>query len=236
MSTGLIVALDEPDLPKAEHLAKQLAGKVSAFKVGLTFFAAYGPEAIREIGQHAPIFCDLKLHDIPAQVGSAAEELTRLGVWMFTVHASGGPAMITAAAKAAKSVNGAVKATDRPLVAAVTVLTSIDEETLDSVGQGADAAAQVSRLAKLAFDAGATALVCSPLEVASLRQIFGPEVVLVVPGIRPANASADDQARVLTPAQAAEAGASYIVVGRPITAAPDPVQATEEILAELGSR
>ena len=229
MTTGLIVALDEPDLPKAEHLAKKLSGTVSALKVGLTLFSAYGPEAIQEIGQHAPVFCDLKLHDIPHQIGSVAEELTRQGVWMFTVHASGGTAMVKAAAEAASA------RTPSPLVAGVTVLTSLDEEELEEVGQGADTTAQVTRLAKLATGAGATALVCSAHELPTLRKLLGKDFPLVVPGIRPAGSPAADQSRVMTPADAAKAGATHIVVGRPITSAADPIGAAEQIVEQLSS-
>lgn len=227
MTTGLIVALDDPDLAKSEALAKSLAGRVSAFKVGLTLFAAHGPEAILEVGQHSRVFCDLKLCDIPQQVAGAAKELARQGVWMLTVHASGGPEMVRAAAEA-------VQATDpQCIVAGVTVLTSLEESTLAAVGQDSDPRAQVVRLAKLAVDAGARGLICSGQEIADLRKIFGPDVVLTVPGIRPPGSEARDQSRIATPRSAAEAGADHIVVGRPITAAQDPIEAADKILAEL---
>ena len=227
MSTGLIVALDTPDLRAAEDLAKRLSGKVAALKVGLTLFTAHGPEAVRAIGAHAPVFCDLKLHDIPHQVGLAAAELTRLKVWMFTVHASGGPAMIRAAVDAAAGGPAA------PLVAAVTVLTSLSAQDVRAVGFAGDPAAQVCRLGKLAVDAGAPALVCSPRELALLRADLGPDVVLVTPGVRPAGSAAADQSRVMTPREAAREGASYVVVGRPVTDAPDPAEAAGAISEEL---
>lgn len=225
--TGLIVALDDPDLAVAESLAKSLADHVSALKVGLTLFGAHGPEAILAIGQHAPVFCDLKLHDIPHQVAGVAAELTRQGVWMFTVHASGGAEMVRAAVQATEG------SAHPPLVAGVTVLTSISSETLDLVGQGNDPSSQVRRLAEVAVDAGATALVCSPNEVTDLRERFGGSIKLIVPGIRSAGSAHGDQARVMTPAQAAAAGADHIVVGRPITQSEDPVGVAERILGEL---
>lgn len=225
--TGLIVALDSPDLDESEALARQLAGRVAAFKVGLTLFLGHGPEAVRRIGAHGPIFCDLKLHDIPHQVGMAASQLTGLGVWMFTVHASGGSSMVAAAARAASA------APAPPLVAAVTVLTSLDRDELALLGVEAEPEDQVLRLARRSVEAGATALVCSANEVERLRQELGAEIVLVTPGIRPAGSDAGDQARVMTPALAAAAGSSYIVVGRPITGAPNPVEAVEKIAMDL---
>lgn len=225
--TGLIVALDSPDLDESEALAGQLAGRVAAFKVGLTLFTGHGPEAVRRIGAHGPVFCDLKLHDIPHQVGLAAARLTDLGVWMFTIHASGGISMVMAAADAASASK------NPPLVAAVTVLTSLDRDDLQRMGIRAGPEQQVKRLARTAIKGGATALVCSANEVEMLRRELGPEIVLVTPGIRPAGAEAGDQARVMTPSGAAAAGASYIVVGRPITGSPDPPAAVESILKEL---
>jgi orotidine-5'-phosphate decarboxylase len=225
--TGLIVALDSPDLDESEALAGQLAGRVAAFKVGLTLFTGHGPEAVRRIGSHGPVFCDLKLHDIPHQVGLAAARLSDLGVWMFTIHASGGISMVMAAVDAASASE------NPPLVAAVTVLTSLDRDDLQRMGIRAEPEQQVVRLARTAIKGGATALVCSANEVELLRRELGPEIVLVTPGIRPAGAEAGDQARVMTPSGAAAAGSSYIVVGRPITGSPDPVAAVESILKEL---
>lgn len=226
--TGLIVALDSPDLSESELWARQLSGRVAAFKVGLTLFMRHGPESVMRIGEHGPVFCDVKLHDIPHQVGLAAAQLTELGVWMFTIHASGGSAMVKAAAKSAQASD------HPPLVAAVTVLTSLDKQDLLSMGIDSEPQDQVARLARTAVDAGATSLVCSANEVVLLRQQLGPDIILVTPGIRPAGAAAGDQARVMSPAKAAAAGSSYIVVGRPITDAPDPVRAAEDILVELG--
>ncbi|MGH2720697.1 MAG: orotidine-5'-phosphate decarboxylase [Actinomycetota bacterium] len=227
---GVIAALDHTELAAAERAARELEGLVDAFKVGATLFAAHGPEALQAVGAHGPVFCDLKLHDIPEQVGSAVGALSAQGVWMLTVHASGGTAMVAAAAAAAAAVP------EPPLVAAVTVLTSLDAGDLDAVGQGRDPLAQVVRLARLATGAGARALVCSAEEVGRLRTLLGPDVVLVVPGIRPAGSDHGDQARVSSPASAARAGASFLVVGRPITRAPDPRAAAEQIRAEVTGR
>jgi len=226
---GLIVALDGDDLVAAEGLARCLTGAVDAFKVGLTLFAAHGPEALFEIGQHGRVFCDLKLHDIPTQVRGAARSLASKGVWLTTVHASGGRAMVAAA------VEGAGAAGSGTLVAAVTVLTSLDAAELASLGVGADPAGQVLRLATLALDAGAQALVCSAQEVAAVRAEVGPGVLLVTPGIRPAAGDLGDQSRVATPGAAVAAGADYLVVGRPITAAADPRAAAEAVRAEMGA-
>jgi orotidine-5'-phosphate decarboxylase len=225
----LIVALDDPNLVAAEALARRLAGAVDAFKVGLTLFAGHGPEALLEIGQHGRVFCDLKFHDIPSQVGSAAEALAAQGVWMLTVHAAGGAAMVAAAAAgAARGAHGR-----ECLVAAVTVLTSLDAAELTALGQPEGPGAQVDRFARRAVGAGATAVVCSPQEVAAVRAAVGADAVLVCPGIRPVGADRGDQARVAAPAEAVAAGADYLVVGRPITAATDPRAAAEAIRAQL---
>jgi orotidine-5'-phosphate decarboxylase len=226
---GLIVALDDDDLVAAEGLARSLKGAVDAFKVGLTLFAAHGPEALFEVGQHGRVFCDLKLHDIPTQVRGAAHSLASKGVWLTTVHASGGRAMVAAA------VEGAAAAGSGTLVAAVTVLTSLDAAELGLLGVLADPAAQVLRLASLAVSAGAQALVCSPKEVAAVRAEVGPGVLLVTPGIRPAGGERGDQSRVATPAAAVAAGADYLVIGRPITASSDPRAAAEAMRAEMGA-
>ncbi|MGH2770107.1 MAG: orotidine-5'-phosphate decarboxylase [Actinomycetota bacterium] len=224
---GLIVALDIYDLARASALARRLAGRVSAFKVGLGLYAAHGPRAVSEIASWGPLFCDLKFHDIPAQVGAAVTRLGRLGVWMLTVHASGGARMIAAAAQAAAGCESP------PVVAAVTVLTSLDRYDLATIGQPDDPGTQALRLGQLAVAAGAGALVCSPAEAPRLRVAIGAEPLLVCPGIRPSGVPAGDQIRIGTPAQAAAAGADYLVVGRPITEADHPEQAVEAILEEL---
>jgi orotidine-5'-phosphate decarboxylase len=192
-------------------------------KVGLELFTAYGPaavEAVRSFG--LPIFLDLKLHDIPQTVESAARGVAKLGVQMTTVHASGGAEMV-AAAKRGLGSSGTK-------LLAVTALTSFGPAELASVGLPADT---VPRLAKLAVDAGADGLVCSPREVAQLRELLGPKPLLVVPGIRPAGSAANDQRRTGTPAEAVRAGASYLVIGRPLRDAPDPAAAAAAIAAEI---
>lgn len=233
MTTGLIVALDDPDIHSAEILAKQLGGRVSALKIGPTLFAAHGPRAIEAIGAHGEVFCDLKLHDIPHQISGAVAALSRYGIWMLTVHLSGGLEMVRAALGARDSQDFP-DTPHKPLVAGVTVLTSLSESALAAVGQGGDVSGQVQRLARLGVEAGVDALVCSPHEIEAVRSVVGDELLLVVPGIRPAGAGASDQARVTTPKEAAQLGADFIVVGRPITSSPDPVAASQKILDEIG--
>lgn len=220
----LIVALDTPDLARVDALAAALGGVAGCLKVGLEAFAAHGPAAVRAAAAHGEVFCDLKLHDIPNTVAGAASAAGALeGVRFLTVHASGGPAMIEAAAKAAPHVG----------ILAVTVLTSLDDAALSLVGQP-PAEEQVPRLARLAVEAGAEGIVCAPTDVAAVRAALGPGPLLVTPGVRPAGAGVQDQARVATPAAAIAAGADRIVVGRPITGSADPVAAARALLEELG--
>ncbi|MGH8930692.1 MAG: orotidine-5'-phosphate decarboxylase [Egibacteraceae bacterium] len=218
----LIVALDTADLGELEWLAETLAPHVAYLKVGLQAFAAHGPTAVNVAARHAPVFLDLKLHDIPHTVAAAAAAAARLEVAMLTVHASGGPAMIAAAAKAAPDV----------VILGVTVLTSLDDDALLGVGQR-PVSEQVRRLAGLAVHAGARGVVCAPVDVEAVRAAAGPDALLVVPGIRPHGADPGDQARVASPASAAKAGADYLVVGRPIITSPDPAAAARTILAEV---
>lgn len=219
----IVVALDVPTLEEARDLAAALAGEVGWIKVGLELFAAHGPDAVRAVAGHAPVFLDLKLHDIPTTVERAAARVADLGVGLLTVHASGGPAMI----------EGAVRGLgDDGEVLAVTVLTSMREEDLAAVGQPG-AAEQVPSLARVAVAAGAPGLVCAPPDLRAVRDAVGQDVRLVTPGVRPAGASADDQARVATPAGAVADGADLLVIGRPITRADDPVAAARAIAAEL---
>ena len=215
----LIVALDLPDLDRAESLAASLAGEVGLLKVGLELFCGSGPEAVRRIARHAPVFLDLKLHDIPNTVAGAARRCGALGVAMLTVHAVGGEAMVAAAVRGSRE--GAEQAgVEPPLVLAVTVLSSL-----------AEGPATPASLASEAREAGAHAAVVSGGDVAVVRAALGEEFGLVVPGIRPAGADGDDQVRVLTPGEAIEAGADWLVVGRPITGASDPVAAARGIRA-----
>ncbi len=221
----IVVALDLATLDEARELAAALAGEVGWLKVGLELFAAHGPDAVRAVADHAPIFLDLKLHDIPTTVERAAARVADLGVGLLTVHASGGPVMV------ASAVRGLGAAGE---ILAVTVLTSMRDEDLAATGQPA-AAAQVPALARLAVDAGAPGLVCAPTDLAAVRDAVGPDVRLVTPGVRPVGASADDQARVATPAGAVADGADLLVIGRPITRADDPVAAARAIAAELAT-
>lgn len=229
----ILVALDTPDAEQARALVRRLSGRVGGFKVGLELFTSHGPgliEEIRDAGNE--IFLDLKLHDIPNTVAGAAAAAARLGVDFFTVHASGGPEMIRRGVAAA---NDAARAAGvrPPVVLAVTVLTSHDDDDLERIGLAGPCASAVLRLAELARGAGAGGLVCSPLEVGRARERF-PAGVLVVPGIRPAaSAEGDDQARTATPASAVSLGADRLVIGRPITRAEDPVAAALAVADEL---
>jgi orotidine-5'-phosphate decarboxylase len=223
----LIVALDTTEVGHARAWAEAVAPHAGLLKLGLEFFLANGAEGYRAIAG-APIFLDLKLHDIPNTVAGGVRAVLPLRPRMLTIHASGGASMIQAARQAA-----AVAGPDRPMILAVTVLTSLNEADLRATGVAASPADQVLRLGRLAMEAGADGLVCSPLEVAMLRQALGPSARLVVPGIRPRGAAASDQARTMTPAQAIAAGADWIVVGRPVTAAADPGQAAADIAASI---
>jgi orotidine-5'-phosphate decarboxylase len=228
----IIVALDTTDGKEAVRIAEALQGRASRLKVGSTLFLAEGPAIVgrlRALG--FDVFVDLKLHDIPHQVEGAVRELTRLGAWMLTVHASGGAAMIESAARAATEAAGAA-GVPRPLLVAVTVLTSLDAAALAQVGVPGTPADQVGLLARLAASSGADGVVCSPQEGAMVRALLGPDAAIVTPGVRPGWASKGDQARVTTPAEAFAAGASHIVVGRPVTASPDPAMAFDRVAQE----
>jgi orotidine-5'-phosphate decarboxylase len=225
----VFVALDTPDLGRALAVAQAVKPHVGGLKVGLEFITALGPDAVRRVvAVGLPVFADVKFHDIPNTVAGAARAIAGLGVTIFNVHASGGEAMMRAAAEAADEV------LPRPLVIAVTVLTSLDEAALDAVGQRGPAAAQVGRLAALARASGLDGVVCSAHELAAVRAAVGPDFLTVVPGIRPAGSERADQRRVMTPAEASAAGADILVVGRPITAADDPAKAARAMAQELG--
>ncbi len=229
MPCELILALDVPTREAAAPLLRQLQGSLKWVKIGLQMFTAYGPDYVRAVAdQGYNIFLDLKLHDIPNTVAKAVESLAPLPIGMLTLHTSGGREMM-AAARAAQQQT-------RPdlLLLGVTVLTSTDAAGLAELGLAVSPEQQVSRLARLATDAGLRGLVCSPLAVAMLRAQLPADIQLVTPGIRPAGESGgDDQKRVLTPAEAAAAGSSYIVVGRPILKAKDPAAAARAIQADL---
>ena len=229
MTKKLIAAIDTPELARAGALVRDLAPHCGLVKLGLEFFLRHGPAGFVEAAQGQPVFLDLKLHDIPNTVAGAVRSLLPLGAEMLTIHAGGGSKMIAAAAAAAGS------AVWRPKLLAVTVLTILDDAALAEIGIGGGASAQVLRLARMALDNGADGLVCSAHEIAPLRDALGARPILVVPGIRPAGAALGDQARVMTPEQAVRAGADYIVVGRPITEAPDPAAAAAAIAAAIAA-
>jgi len=220
-------AIDTTDLGRARALAASLGGAVGGVKLGLEFFLANGPAAVREVAGGVPLFLDLKLHDIPNTVGGAVRAVAPLVPRFLTIHCGGGPEMMRAAVAAAAAGSPATT------LLGVTVLTSLDDGDLDAIGQRGPLAEQARRLALLARDCGVGGLVCSPHEVAALRRACGPEMVLVVPGIRPAGAGAADQKRVMTPEEAMAAGADWLVIGCPITAAPEPAAAARAIAAGL---
>jgi orotidine-5'-phosphate decarboxylase len=223
------VALDTTDLDYARQLAERVRGHVGGLKLGLEFFSAHGPDGVRAFQDlELPLFLDLKFHDIPNTVAGAARAAAALGVGIINVHASGGGAMMKAAAEAARGVNPKTK------VIAVTVLTSLSDSDLAAVGQTPSAGEQVLRLAQLTKTSGLDGVVCSAHEIAPLRAALGPDFLLVVPGIRPAGSDLGDQHRVMGPVEAHKAGASILVIGRPITAAPDPAKAARDIAQSLG--
>jgi len=222
----LIAAIDTADAAQAARKVRAVAPHCGLMKFGLQYFVAQGPAGLAA-AQGAPVFLDLKLHDIPNTVAGAVGALLPLGVDMLTVHAAGGAAMVAAAVAAAAASE------TPPKILAVTVLTSLDAAALAAIGVAGGTTQQTLRLARLALDAGADGLVCSAHEIAVLRDAFGPRPLLVVPGIRPAGSAAGDQARTMTPEQAIAAGADYIVVGRPIFDSPDPRAAAAAIAAAI---
>jgi orotidine-5'-phosphate decarboxylase len=231
MACDLILALDVPTREAAAPILRQLRGQLRWVKIGLQLFTAYGPDYVREVaGMGFNIFLDLKLHDIPHTVARAVESLAPLPIQMLTLHTAGGGEMMRAALAAQQQHN------PKLLLLGVTVLTSMDSAGLNEIGVASPATGQVARLGQLAADSGLRGLVCSPLEVALLRAQLPATMQLVTPGIRPAGeAGGDDQKRVMTPADAARAGSTYIVVGRPILQAADPAAAARTILAELAA-
>ena len=233
MPARILLALDTPDVETARAHSRSAGDAIDGIKLGLEFFVANGPGGIAAVRLDGPpggrpLFLDLKLHDIPNTVAGAARAAASLGVSILNVHAQGGAAMMRAALDAVKSVSPSTK------LIAVTMLTSLSDEDLPTVGLTPPVADQVLRLASLTQQAGLDGVVCSPHEITRLRAELGPDFLLVVPGIRPAGAAVGDQRRVMGPAEARDAGADILVIGRPITAAQDPGQAAQEIAQSLG--
>jgi len=221
----LIVALDVPTASAAQRVVQQLGESVSTYKVGLQLFTAEGPAVVRElVAAGRTVFLDLKIHDIPNTVAHAVKSAVDSGAKMLTVHASGGAAVLRAAVEAANH---------RLSILAVTVLTSLNDEDMQEIGFAGTTVDEALRMAALARSTGCDAVVTSAREVSAVRRMLGEGFGIVVPGIRPIGASQDDQSRVATPAQAVQAGATQIVVGRPITRAADPIQAVNAILEEM---
>ena len=225
----LIVALDVETTDKALAFVKDLRGVAGMFKVGSTLFTTAGPQIVRDIiALDTKVFLDLKFHDIPHQVAGAARAAAELGVSLFTIHASGGSEMMQRAVEAVAEVGNETK------VLAISVLTSMDATSLNQIGVSSNPAESVLRLVKLAESAGVDGVVASPQEITSIREaITNPKFLVVTPGIRPAQNESADQKRVATPAAAISAGASYLVVGRPITGSADPIAAAQQIIAEM---
>ena len=219
------VALDAPDLETAARWAALVTPHVSTVKIGLELYLRYGPDVVATIrgASGVRVFLDLKLHDIPATVAGAARTVARLRPEILTVHASGGPDVIRAATEAAPATK----------IAAVTLLTSLNEDQLGRIGVTGNVHDTVLRLAVLAVEAGAQGIVCSPREVSAVRDEVGPGITLITPGVRPAGSAAYDQARVATPEEAVKAGSDLLVIGRPITGAPDPGAAAAAVAASL---
>jgi orotidine-5'-phosphate decarboxylase len=233
-SERIIIALDVENKAQALALVRELAA-AKVFKVGLELFTAEGPELLKDIrALGKDVFLDLKLHDIPNTVAEAARIGVRHGARMMTIHTSGGEEMMAKAAQVARA-EAEQRGTRRPLLLGVTILTSLKNEELGAIGMIPDTAAQVGRLANLAKKSGMDGVVCSAREIELVRRDVGPEFLIVTPGIRPAWAAAQDQKRVMTPAEAVAQGSDYLVIGRPITQAPSPAEAFAKIVAELHS-
>ncbi|HMP81671.1 MAG TPA: orotidine-5'-phosphate decarboxylase [Verrucomicrobiota bacterium] len=233
MQNPIIAALDVPRIEEALKLARQIAPAVGAFKIGGELFTAAGPDIVKRVRDTgAAVFLDLKFHDIPNTVAKSVASATRLDVQMLTIHTSGGGEMMRAAEESAQKT-ALQSGRNAPLVLGVTVLTSSDSNTLSETGCEPNVGKQVERLAQLAAQSGLRGLVCSPLEIVALRQVLPAHIQLVTPGIRTGAEKADDQKRTLTPREALDAGANWLVIGRPIYAAENPRVAAEKILASL---
>ncbi len=229
-ASRIVVAIDRTRLEDAHSDAAKLKAQAGVIKLGLEFFVANGPQGVRAVAGPTPLFLDLKLHDIPNTVAGGVRSACQLGPKFLTIHAGGGEAMMRAAADAAKAAGSS-----RPLLLAITVLTSLDDRDLGAVGQRGPVGDQAKRLAALAKKSGLDGVVCSAHETAALRAECGQDFLLVVPGIRPSWTTSNDQKRVVTPAEAVRRGADYLVIGRPITQADDPAAALERIAAEVAA-
>lgn len=223
----LIIALDLPDPHQARTMADTLGGTGAAFKIGLELFMAGGPAFVAEMASRYRIFLDLKFHDIPSTVAAAVKAAASLGVWMVNIHAAGGREMMNAARDALVNFD------KKPLLLAVTVLTSLDRHRLSEVGMREDPEMQVRLLASLAAESGMDGVVCSPLEIKAVKDAGGSGFLTVSPGVRPAGSPGDDQSRVAAPREVIRSGGDYLVVGRPIRAAQDPVAAAFDIIKEM---
>jgi orotidine-5'-phosphate decarboxylase len=224
----IFCAIDTTDIDKAKRTIGAVAPYVGGIKLGLEFFTHHGAAGVRSVmPEGTPLFLDLKFHDIPNTVAGAVRALSGLNIFMFTIHAGGGAGMMKAAKEAATQLP------TNPKVLGVTILTSLEEKDMEPLGLQLSIAQQVDKLATLAKLSGLDGAVCSPHEIAALRAKLGDDFFLVVPGIRPAGSASGDQKRIMTPKQAMDLGASYLVIGRPITEAADPAKAAEEILKTL---
>ena len=236
MKDKIIVALDVPTKEEALAIVEELGDAVGAYKIGMQLYNAVGPEILDEVAKrNGKVFLDLKFHDIPNTVASAARTVANLGVFMFNVHASGGYTMMAEAVKALKEESEQL-GVEKPLLIAVTVLTSMSEEEMQKeVGVSRSIGEQVVALAKMAKEAGMDGVVASPLEIEMIREACGPDFLIVTPGIRPRDAALGDQKRVKTPGEAVRDGADYLVIGRPITKATDRMTAVKDIVSEIES-
>ncbi len=231
---GRIITALDCGREEALALADSLGGAASWVKVGMTLYYACGPEIVAAMHERGlKVFLDLKLHDIPHQVRGAAESASRAGADLLSVHALGTSAMVAAAREGVEAA--AADRDERTKIVAITVLTSMDQEALGEIGVTLPLEEEVSRLASVAYGAGADGIVCSPMEAARMRSLLGDDALIVTPGVRPADASLGDQKRVATPAKALSDGASHLVIGRPITAAPNPREAFDAIVSEIDS-
>jgi orotidine-5'-phosphate decarboxylase len=223
----LLIALDLPDPGRARELVAQLSPLGIGFKVGLELFMAGGPDLVAELADRCRLFLDLKFHDIPSTVAAAVRRASGLGIWMLNIHAAGGREMMIAAREALENCS------PRPILLGVTVLTSMSGQSMAETGCPGSAEKRVALLSRLSAECGLDGVICSPLEIARVKESVSPDFITVTPGIRPGGAANDDQSRVAAPGEAIRAGGDYLVVGRPVTRADDPFEAVRKIIAEM---